>query len=191
MVDNKRITRDSIRNLLTTNDRAVERAMVVLYDRQTTDEKQVSDTRHSNQRGFSAAHASKGSYYARWVLGGRHLTGRHLENARKIALRYTAQLLEQAHLNAERKAAILPDQLRPGCVRGMASAYGAQCGCETCMDEAAERQAIQYAEREEREMQRMEAEGDRAQTLRDEEAKERYKAALEEADDSWSCGQNI
>lgn len=83
--------------LLHANDRAVERAMVAIYDRQTLDEKATSDTKHRNGRGFRANHASKGSYYARWVLGGRRLTGHHLENARKIALHYVRQLTEIAN----------------------------------------------------------------------------------------------
>jgi hypothetical protein len=63
-----------IADLLRRNDRAVERAMVVLYDRQTSDEKAVSDTRHTNQRGFSCFHAKSGSYYARWCIKGNRLT---------------------------------------------------------------------------------------------------------------------
>ena len=87
--------------LLRANDRAVERAIVAIYDRQTQDEKATLDTKHQNGRGFRANHASKGSYYARWVLGGRRLTGHHLENARKIALHYVRQLTEIAQEKAE------------------------------------------------------------------------------------------
>lgn len=86
--------KDSILRLLDTNDRAVERAIVVLFDRQTVDEQRDSDTKHLNHRGFRANHASKGSYYARWVRSGRQLTGHHLDNARKIAKHYHRQLLE-------------------------------------------------------------------------------------------------
>lgn len=83
-----------LRQLITTNDKAVERAILAIYDRQTQDEKQVSDTKHHNCVGFSAAHARSGSYYARWIRSGRSLTGRHLEKARTIALHYTGQLLQ-------------------------------------------------------------------------------------------------
>lgn len=95
-------TRESISELLRTNDRAVERAMVAIYDRQTADEKSSSDTRHSNSIGFSGAHASKGSYYARWVLSGRRLTGAHLDKARRMSLRYVRQLLEIAEEKSAR-----------------------------------------------------------------------------------------
>lgn len=90
-------TKAKIADLLRSNDRAVERAMIVLYDRQTTDEKQVSDTRHTNQRGFSCFHAKTGSYYGRWCKSGKRLTGQYLEKARKIALRYTQQLADEAN----------------------------------------------------------------------------------------------
>lgn len=99
--------------LLQNNDLAVERAMVTLYERQTLDEKQTSDTKHTNQRGFNCAHASKGSYYARWVKSGKHLTGHHLEKARAIALRYTRQLTEQANLNEKKKVEEQRERFRP------------------------------------------------------------------------------
>src|SRR6188768_583217 len=89
-----------IEALLVKSNPAVERAILAIYERQTQDEKVTSGTRHRNSRGFSAAHVSKGSYYARWVLGGRHLTGHHLANARRIALHYTQQLADVANANA-------------------------------------------------------------------------------------------
>lgn len=76
--------------------RAVQRAMVVLYNRQTQEE-QASDSTHKlNNIGFSGADARLGSYYARWVLSGRDLSGSHLERARKMALKYRRQLLDEA-----------------------------------------------------------------------------------------------
>lgn len=159
------LSRNSIKRLLETDNRAVERAMIVLYDRQTADEKQTSDTRHTNRRGFSSAHASKGSYYARWVLGGRHLTGRHLDNARKIACHYTAQLLSASQEKLERleRNQAMLNTLLPRKPIFDADAY-----------------KISLAEMTERQMQEIESRGDREQTIREEEAKERYKAALED-----------
>lgn len=93
-------TKHTIRALLDTNDKAVERAMIVLYDRQTQDEKQVDSTRHHNNRGFNHGDAPRGSYYARWVLSGRALTGNHLAKARSIAKRYAGQLAEIANAKA-------------------------------------------------------------------------------------------
>jgi hypothetical protein len=98
-------TKSSIQSLLATNDRAVERAIVVIFERQTRDEQCSQYTTHLNTIGFSAAHASKGSYYAKWILSGRRLNGLHLENARKISMHYWRQLIEIAAEKEARKAA--------------------------------------------------------------------------------------
>ena len=87
---------DYIKWLLTMNDLAVERAMVAIYNRQTWDEQQSSDTRHSNGIGFSGADARTGTYYAKWVLSGRKLTGNHLMKARVMSFKYVRQLCEIA-----------------------------------------------------------------------------------------------
>lgn len=86
-------TKEKITALLTTNNLAVERAIVSIYNRQTIDEQSAGETKHSNGMGFSGAHSQLGTYYAKWVLSGRHLNGTHLDKARKMALRYTSQLL--------------------------------------------------------------------------------------------------
>jgi hypothetical protein len=96
------ITESQIVTLLNSNPKAVERAMIVIYDRQTVDEKASSTTRHSNNRGFSACTDKRGSYFARWVLSGRSLTGHHLDKARKIALYHRKQLLEAAKEKASK-----------------------------------------------------------------------------------------
>lgn len=90
-------TRNDIDALLRTNPSAVERAMLRLYERQTRDERYTSASKHHNTRGFSAAFASRGSYYARWVMGGRQLTGHHLQNALRIALTHSRQLVDIAN----------------------------------------------------------------------------------------------
>jgi hypothetical protein len=92
---------ETIRTLLLSNDRAVERAMVVIFNRQTSDEQSAGHTSHHNGKGFSAFDAGSGSYYAKWVLSGRSLTGKHLVNARKMSLRYVRQLVEEAELKAQ------------------------------------------------------------------------------------------
>ena len=89
--------RQQINDLLRRNPRAVDRAMVALYRRQTQDEQRSDTTRHNNGIGFCSWSARKGSYYAKWVLSGRRLTGRHLQNARRIALHHSRQLGEEAN----------------------------------------------------------------------------------------------
>ena len=90
-------TREEIEHMIDTNPRAVERAMVALLERQTADERQAPGARHHNRKGFSGHTARLGTYYARWVLSGRHLTGKHLASARKCCLIHSQQLTDFVH----------------------------------------------------------------------------------------------
>lgn len=85
-----------IKWLLNMNDRAVERAIVAIYNRQTEDEQNAQDTKHSNGVGFSGADARLGSYYAKWIMSGKHLSGNHLVKARLMSYKYVRQLSEIA-----------------------------------------------------------------------------------------------
>jgi hypothetical protein len=93
--------RESITALLARNDQAVERAMLVLFDRQTADEQMTDATRKQNGRGFTAFNAEIFSSFAKQVHQGRTLSPKQLALARKpdkfgnprIA-RYWSQLLE-------------------------------------------------------------------------------------------------
>lgn len=85
------------------------RAMVVLFERQTRDEQAASDSRHLNQRGFSAFDARTGSKLARFVLAARGkgrplsqaLYGKALDQAIRLAVKYRRQLLEEASIKEE------------------------------------------------------------------------------------------
>ena len=90
-------TRTEIEEMINGNDRAVERAMVAIWERQTADEQETQGTRHHNGRGFAAWSARSGTYYAEWVRSGRRLTGKHLVKARKIALHHAGQLTDFAN----------------------------------------------------------------------------------------------
>jgi hypothetical protein len=90
-------TRTEIEEMINGNDRAVERAMVAIWERQTADEQETQDTRHHNGRGFAAWSARSGTYYAEWIMSGRRLTGKHLVKARKIALHHAGQLTRIAN----------------------------------------------------------------------------------------------
>jgi hypothetical protein len=90
-------TRTEIETLVNTNDRAVERAMVAIWERQTRDEQATEMTRHHNGIGFSGWTAKSGTYFARWVQSGRTLSGKHLDKARKIALHHAGQLTRIAN----------------------------------------------------------------------------------------------
>lgn len=86
-----------ILNALETNDRAVERAMLLLGQRQTQDELEQEATLKHNAIGFSSAHARFGAYAYSVVRGGGRLKGNALAVARHIAKRYArTQLLQIA-----------------------------------------------------------------------------------------------
>ena len=92
METKKTWTREEIEQLINTNDRMVERSMVVLWERQTRDEQASQTTNHHNGMGFTGWSARSGTYFAEWVQSGRRLTGKHLAKARKIAIHHAAQL---------------------------------------------------------------------------------------------------
>jgi hypothetical protein len=81
---------------LDSNPKWVERAIVVLYERQTADEQRSSTTKVSNGMGFAACDARVGTYMAKWILSGKHLDGTWLDRARRMAKKYIRQLLEAA-----------------------------------------------------------------------------------------------
>jgi len=87
--------KEKLINLLTVNDKAVELAIVIIYNRQTLEEQSLEKTKHHNGIGFTGWHASLGTYYAKWILRGKSLSGQQLAKARKIALSYTSQLLDE------------------------------------------------------------------------------------------------
>jgi len=102
MSTNASLNIDSLKLLLDRNPRAVERAMVVLYHRQTSDEQVSSSTNHLNGRGFNGVDAAFGSSLARQVLDGRALSIKQLDHARKMVKKYVRQLLEEALLKTKK-----------------------------------------------------------------------------------------
>lgn len=90
-------TKEQIRAMLESNPKAVERAMLALYRRQTDAERQSQRTVVLNGVGFSGADARLGTYYAKWVSNGRNLTEPHLSKARRMASKYVGQLADIAN----------------------------------------------------------------------------------------------
>jgi hypothetical protein len=117
-------TRDKINSLLECNDRAVERAMIRLFELQTADEQSSANTNHQNGRGFASCDARAGTRFARWLQGmddsnrvrypkkslthprvGR-IFGRYCKDgetvigrARRIAIKHSQQLADHANAN--------------------------------------------------------------------------------------------
>jgi len=103
-------TKAEIVSLLLNNDRALCRALVVLNNRQTPDEQVSESTRYLNGRGFSAAHAPRGTSMANFFKRTGFLTPRQkawwresVRGTPRIAM-YAEQLLEEAQAKALRKA---------------------------------------------------------------------------------------
>lgn len=88
--------KDAIQSLLECNDRAVCKALVAIYERQTEHEKCIGQTKEHNGVGFSAFDAEFLSSLAEQVKTRGTLSPRQLELARKKIKSYWRQLLEIA-----------------------------------------------------------------------------------------------
>jgi len=90
-------TEQEIVEMLKNSDHAVERAILAIYNRQTESEKNVDAAIVDNGIGFSGADASSGSYIAKWILSGRKISGKFVDKARHIAIKYRRQLVSIAN----------------------------------------------------------------------------------------------
>ena len=111
-------TRSDINTILVTNDKAVERAMIRLFELQNSDEQFQGTANEQNGRGFCSSDALVGTRFARWIQGmdnknvvryapkslndskavgifGKYCQdgGSVMDRARKIALKHSAQLV--------------------------------------------------------------------------------------------------
>ena len=106
------LNKESIVQLLATNDKAIARALVVLNERQTRDEQLSEDTRYLNGEGFTPADARRGTsmatfFTARGYLSPKQLAYWRKPNVRGVAriAKYAGQLLEIA--KAKQKDALV------------------------------------------------------------------------------------
>ena len=90
-------TADGIVALLEKDDQAVERAIVVIYERQTQEEKVFAAAVKVNGVGFSQGDAEFGTSLAKGCLRYGHLTVKQLPYARKMAIKYREQLVDVAN----------------------------------------------------------------------------------------------
>jgi hypothetical protein len=76
--------RESINRLLMTNDRAVERALLAIYARQTSSEQVMLQTTDANSIGFSGVDAEIfSSFVQKRLLSGGHLSPAQMAVCRK------------------------------------------------------------------------------------------------------------
>lgn len=88
-------TKEYIQNKLMTDQRWTERGLIVLYNRQTTEEQETKDTRFLNGRGFNGTDGRYLTWCSEWLIKGRHLSGHHLEKVRKKICKYWKQIQEE------------------------------------------------------------------------------------------------
>ena len=108
-------TKSQIIELLRTNDRAVARALVVLNDLQTADERYNESTRYDNGCGFRPCHARMGTSMAKFYQKFGRLSEKQVAYWR-VAQRdgkmrieiYAGQLLRAAEIKAAKKQAAAP-----------------------------------------------------------------------------------
>lgn len=101
------IKKANILSLLERDDKAVARAVVRIYQRQTEDEQRVSETKHHNKIGFRANDAKYLSMVARFVLANGAITeAYHMQKTRRLMKQYWKQLIEIAEETNAKRASL-------------------------------------------------------------------------------------
>lgn len=92
-------SKEVIKENLSRNPKWIERALVVLYERQTYDEKVTKETIKENGIGFNSSDSRYLSYCSEWVLKGRHLNEKHLTKCGQKLPKYWKQIKEVIEKN--------------------------------------------------------------------------------------------
>lgn len=103
VVNGKEWDKESIKKLIQTNDKAVYRALVLLYSFQTDEEKNTDKVKTVNGKGFNKLDAEILSSMARQVKSGRHLTDKQMYVARPKLMKYAGQILNYMKTKEEQK----------------------------------------------------------------------------------------
>jgi hypothetical protein len=90
-------TREQIEAKILTDRKWLERGIVAVFNRQTCDEQVVEHSKYHNLQGFSGPDAKRLTYYAKWILSGKHLSGKHVVVARERMKKYSGQLTKIAN----------------------------------------------------------------------------------------------
>ena len=85
-------TKEDIRELLLTDDKAVARGVVAIFNLQTEDEQNVGETSVKNGVGFNGVDANFMSSIAQFYMRRNFLSAKQVEFARKKLLKYSNQL---------------------------------------------------------------------------------------------------
>lgn len=96
---------ESIIKSLNESDVAVCKAIVLIGNDQTAEEKEAHAALQHNGKGFSMVDANYGTFLREVILREGKLRGRLLDDARRISLKYArTQLFERAKLKREKTA---------------------------------------------------------------------------------------
>jgi len=85
--------KESVKDLLRTNDKAVQRAILRIYTFQTDEEKYFENVKVVNGKGFNKFDAEVLSNFARQIKRGQDLTEKQMYVARPKIMKYAGQLL--------------------------------------------------------------------------------------------------
>lgn len=108
------LNKESIVALLERNDKAVGRALLVLYRNQTFDEQSNQDVKYQNGKGFRPAHARMGTSMATFFMNKGYLSQkqtaywrvRDVKGNMRIGI-YWRQLLKAAEAKAAENDAVI------------------------------------------------------------------------------------
>ena len=92
-----------LKDLLKTNDKALLRAIVLIYDNQTDEEKNKGESIENNHIGFSKIDAKEMGDIARKIKAGKALTKGELAKSRNKMQKYWRQLMIISKERAEAK----------------------------------------------------------------------------------------
>ena len=152
------LTKDEIVKLLETNDKAIARALVVLFNNQTADEQRAETTKYNNGIGFKSCHGEIGTSMAKFYLSRNYLSPKQVAYWRKR--------------NKD-------GEMRISCYwRQLAEAAEAKKATQVVKPAA---QPVVQVHPDEIEMRRMEVEHDRLQSQKEEFLKQIHKRKLERA----------
>jgi hypothetical protein len=98
--------KEQIQKLIDTDDYAVARAVVRIYQRQTASEQRSEHTHLNNAIGFNAPDAKYLSSAAKFALRNGELTGEHVDRVRAKIRRYWKQLIDIAEETNQRRMAL-------------------------------------------------------------------------------------
>lgn len=133
-----------LQNLVGTNDKALLKAIVLVYDQQTLEEKQFGESKEENDVGFTKVDAKVLGDIAEKIKQGQQLTAGELAKSRNKMKKYWKQLMciskrqleqkrveEQQRLNEQKKQQFEEsiETLRKCSEDGIACGYGI---CDEC-----------------------------------------------------------